>query len=107
MTEPSPERGVFRWAYHHAVRDRAKFWVFLGLTAFRVVVATEVGLPEHARLEQLTPVIHLPARYQAALDKATSTSPRSGRCSSLRSRGHQRRGDGFELGDQLVELGGG
>ena len=66
-----------------------------------------LSLPEHARLEQLTPVIHLPARYQDALDKATSTSPRSGRCSSLRSRGHQRRGDGFELGDQLVELGGG
>jgi hypothetical protein len=66
-----------------------------------------LSLPEHARLEQLTPVIHLPARYQAALDKATSTSPRSGRCASLRFRGHQRRGDGFELGDQLVELGGG
>ena len=81
------------------------------LTANQSPVAG-LSLPERARLEQLTPVIHLPARYQAALDKATldkatSTSPRSGRCSSLRSRGHQRRGDGFELGDQLVELGGG
>jgi hypothetical protein len=37
-----------------------------------------LGLPEHAQLEQLTPVIHLPARYQAALDKATSTNPGSG-----------------------------
>ena len=43
-----------------------------------------LSLPEHARLEQLTPVIHLSARCQAALDKATSPSPRRG----PRDRGH-------------------
>jgi hypothetical protein len=48
MTEPSPERGVFRWAYYHAVRDRAKFWVgSVGLTAAVVVVGTQVSLPAH------------------------------------------------------------
>ncbi|HEU5392802.1 MAG TPA: hypothetical protein VFV73_43630 [Streptosporangiaceae bacterium] len=53
MTEPSPERGVFRWAYHHAVRDRAKFWVgSLGLTAVIVVVATQIVPPTHPTAAQ-------------------------------------------------------
>lgn len=53
MTEPSPERGVFRWAYYHAVRDRAKFWVgSVGLAAAVVVVGTQVSLPAHATTTQ-------------------------------------------------------
>jgi hypothetical protein len=53
MPEPSPERGVFRWAYYHAVRDRAKFWVgSVGLAAIVVVVGTQVSLPTHATTTQ-------------------------------------------------------
>ena len=53
MTEPSPERGVFRWAYYHAVRDRAKFWVgSVGLATAVVVVGTQVSLPAHATTTQ-------------------------------------------------------
>jgi hypothetical protein len=53
MIEPSPERGVFRWAYHHAVHDRAKFWVgSVGLSASIVVVATQVALPAHPTTAQ-------------------------------------------------------
>jgi hypothetical protein len=48
--------------------------------------AAGLSLPEHARLEQLMPVIHMPARYQAALSKTTSTSPLSG----PRDRSHYR-----------------
>lgn len=53
MVEPTPERGVLRWAYYHAVRDRAKFWVgSVGLAAVVVVVSTQVSLPAHATTTQ-------------------------------------------------------
>ena len=53
MAEPTPERGVLRWAYYHAVRDRAKFWVgSVGLAAVVVVVSTQVSLPAHATTTQ-------------------------------------------------------
>ena len=44
MVEPTPERGVLRWASYHAVRDRAKFWVgSVGLVAVVVGVSTQVS----------------------------------------------------------------
>lgn len=48
--------------------------------------AAGLSPPEHARLEQPIPVIRMPARYQAALNKTTSTNPNSG----PRDRSHRR-----------------
>src|SRR5215212_4021173 len=50
----------------------------------------------------LVPLIASPAH-----PSGSRSGSYGGRCWSPRPRGHQRRGDGLELGDQLVELGGG
>jgi hypothetical protein len=53
MTNPSPERGIFKWARHRAAEHRASFWV--GAVAFAVLVTTIgtlVVLPPNPTLAQ-------------------------------------------------------
>lgn len=53
MTDPSPERGVFRWAHHRAVERRASFWVAaVAFAAVVTIIAALVVLPPNPTLSQ-------------------------------------------------------
>lgn len=53
MTAPSPEHGIFRWAWRRAAQRRAKFWVAAVLfTAIASAISAFVALPAHLAADQ-------------------------------------------------------